>query len=327
MAGFYLLATFTSSLQNKFVIVGVLIAAIVSDIFDGVLARRWKCDTENLRKLDSKIDTIFWLSLLYLLVVSQRDFVLQHSIKLFILVLLEILVQLIGYFKFNTTLALHTYSAKFWALLLAVTISALVLGYNVTFLFGACFVWGIISQLEVLLIILKLKTYKVDVKSIYSLITNHSFHKKSQRVVVFLLLGTSCLSAQITPHGNVYAVDEPSLYWTGTIAMSAINLTTTYFNMKKLRKYDKYRSNAIFGAMAGAAQTVIGFSNTNIKFRNEYIPRSINIGIGLTTLVTSIVRFATKNPSKENTFTLNFNCLRDKKLNSSLVGLTYKKQF
>jgi hypothetical protein len=147
-------------------------------------------------------------------------------------------------------------------------------------------------------------------------------------IIITLIASSSCLKGQVTSSGNIYNSDnDGSLYWTGTIAFSAINLTTTYFNIKKMHKQDKYKSNAIFGALSGAAQTALGISNINEKFNNAYIPTSINIGVGLTTLVTSIVRLATKNPPKENNISLNFIYLPDKKDNSSIVGLSFKKQF
>jgi hypothetical protein len=147
-------------------------------------------------------------------------------------------------------------------------------------------------------------------------------------IIITFIVSSSCLKGQVTLPGNIYNSDnDGSLYLTGTIAFSAINLTTTYFNMKKMHKHDKYRSNAIFGAISGAAQTAIGFANINTKFRNSNIPTGINIGIGLTTLVTSVVRLATKNPPKENNMSLNFIYLPNYQDNPAIVGLTFKKQF
>jgi len=147
-------------------------------------------------------------------------------------------------------------------------------------------------------------------------------------IIIAFFIGFSCVKGQVTMPNNIYSSDnDGSLYWTGTIVFSAINLTTTYFNIKKMHIHDKYRSNAVLGALSGAAQTALGFANLNAKYNNAYIPTSINIGIGLTTLVTSVVRLATKNPSKENNVTLNFIYFPNNKDNSSMVGLEFKKQF
>ena len=147
-------------------------------------------------------------------------------------------------------------------------------------------------------------------------------------IIIAFFIGFSCVKGQVTLLNNSYSSgNDGSLYWTGTIVFSAINLTTTYFNIKKMHKHDKYRSNAFFGALFGAAQTALGFASLNAKYNNAYIPTSINIGIGLTTLVTSVVRLATKNPSKENNVTLNFICFPNDRGKSSMFGLAFKKQF
>ena len=146
-------------------------------------------------------------------------------------------------------------------------------------------------------------------------------------IIITSIVSSSCLKGQVTTQSSVYSDNDGSLYWASTIAFSTINITTTYFNIKKMYKHDKYRSNAIFGLLSGAAQTAIGFANINAKYNNANIPTSINIGVGLTTLVTSIVRLATKNPPKENNISLNFIYLPEKKDNSSIVGLSFKKQF
>ena len=39
----------------------LIIAALLSDIFDGVLARRWKCDTAGVRLFDSMADIVFYI--------------------------------------------------------------------------------------------------------------------------------------------------------------------------------------------------------------------------------------------------------------------------
>lgn len=90
-------------------------------------------------------------------------------------------------------------------------------------------------------------------------------------------------------------------------------------------KHDKYRANAIFGAISGSAQAALGFAHVNAKYRNADIPTGIHIGVGLTTLVTSIVRLVTKNPPKENNVTLNFMYFQDRQSDSSILGRTLKK--
>jgi phosphatidylglycerophosphate synthase len=167
MTAYLVLTSICKPLQNPVVISIILIAAILTDIFDGVAARKFKCDSVHLRQLDSKVDTVFWLALMYVLLVIRTDFMHNHAVELFILLASEVLIQLIGYFKFNSSLALHTYGAKIWALLITFTVLQLLLGFNADALFYIMFVWGIIAQTEVILIIFKMKIFKVDVKWLF----------------------------------------------------------------------------------------------------------------------------------------------------------------
>ena len=169
IAAYYIIMCLYSSLQNPVTISVLLIYAILSDIFDGIIARRLKMDTVYLRQLDSKIDTVFWIALLFLLVVLKKSFMLAHITGLLILLASEICVQIFGYLKFKRLLALHTYTAKAWALLLMLLVLELLLGQHAEVIFFIAFVWGLLSQLEVTLIIFKLKTYKVDISSIFKM--------------------------------------------------------------------------------------------------------------------------------------------------------------
>ncbi len=169
VAIYYILVAFCKPLQDPFMISALLLYAILSDIFDGVIARKLKIDSVHLRQLDSKTDTIFWLSLLYVLFVMHTSFILNHAFEFFILIVSEIAVQAFGYLKFNRSLALHTYAAKAWAVLLTLTVLQLLLGQQAEIIFYIAFVWGLIAQLEITLIILKMKAHKVDVSSIFKL--------------------------------------------------------------------------------------------------------------------------------------------------------------
>ncbi len=172
MAVYLILTAFSKPLQDPILISIVLVTGILTDIFDGIIARKLKSDTVHLRQLDSKVDTAFWISFLYLLLCIHPKFMRDHAVQLFILLASEIVIQLLGYFKFNRALALHTYSAKTWAVLLTFTVLRLLLVGNAETLFYMMFIWGLISQTEVLIIVFKLKVFTVDVRSVFSLFKN-----------------------------------------------------------------------------------------------------------------------------------------------------------
>ena len=148
--------------------------------------------------------------------------------------------------------------------------------------------------------------------------------KKTTPLFFLLILFFITLKSngQISSGGFGQIADNNSdLYLTGSIVFSAINVTATTFNIVKLHKYDKYRSNAIFGIISGATQTALGFANINATHKNAFIPAEINIGVGAITLATSIIRLATKNPPKEDKVAFNFYYLPISESNHPLVGI------
>src|SRR3984957_11529202 len=56
---------------SGFALAGMVLTALVSDIYDGVLARRWGCDTAAVRLFDSMADTVFYLFTAVALWVNQ----------------------------------------------------------------------------------------------------------------------------------------------------------------------------------------------------------------------------------------------------------------
>jgi len=104
--------------------------------------------------------------------------------------------------------------------------------------------------------------------------------------------------------GNISINDENgTLFLFPTTLFTLINGTTTTFNILKIRKPnspDKYKSNAIFGIISGVMQTGIGLGNISAKYRNAYIPKSVNICFGAATIATSIIRLARKTPKKDS---------------------------
>ena len=59
----------------------VVIAMILgfgSDILDGVIARKLRCDTDLLRRLDSQTDAFFWLSMLLCIAINQPAWIISQ---------------------------------------------------------------------------------------------------------------------------------------------------------------------------------------------------------------------------------------------------------
>lgn len=149
-----------------FIIIILSIYAIVSDVFDGIIARHLKISTPKMRQLDTKIDTVFWFSCLFYLCINQSQFIKTHSVQFFILVLFEIFVIVLGKIKFHQRISYHTLLSKFWTLCLLWFFIDIILDDKCYASFLISFWYGILVQLEIIAIAVILKTNQTDVLSV-----------------------------------------------------------------------------------------------------------------------------------------------------------------
>jgi len=140
---------------------------LLTDIFDGIIARKLAISTQNLRRLDSSIDQIFFVSVLYATFLQCPDFFKTNSLQLLILVGFEALTYLVCFLKFKKEIATHAIASKIWTLILFSTLIQIMATCNSSVLFQICFYTGVLTRLEIVGIILLLRNWTNDVPSIY----------------------------------------------------------------------------------------------------------------------------------------------------------------
>lgn len=145
----------------------LVVAAVLSDIFDGIVARRLGVATARLRRLDSIVDLVFWLGAASCLWIVRPDLMSGRSWIASAIVGGEALTYALSLARYRCVHSTHAYSAKAFGLVISVVFVAI-------FGFGAG-VWTlylllvayVLSLLDVIAIILLLKTPPVDVPSCY----------------------------------------------------------------------------------------------------------------------------------------------------------------
>lgn len=149
--------------------IAILIIAfgLLSDIFDGIIARKLGISNENLRRLDSGVDQLFWLSVTAATYIQCQAFFFSNSIQMIILLGVEALTYIICFVKFRKEVATHAISSKFWTLSIFATIIQVVVTCDSSILFQICFYLGILTRLEIIAIILIIQTWTNDVPSLY----------------------------------------------------------------------------------------------------------------------------------------------------------------
>ncbi len=145
----------------------LLTIGLLTDIFDGIIARRLNISGERLRRLDSSADQIFFISVAVATYIQCPDFFRNNAVKLWILFGTEALTYLISFIKFKKEIATHSIGAKCWTLLLFATLIQLILQCNSAILFDTCFWIGILTRVEIIAIILILKKWENDVPTVY----------------------------------------------------------------------------------------------------------------------------------------------------------------
>lgn len=143
--------------------VGLITAGLLTDIFDGIIARQLGVSTEKLRRLDSTIDQIFWAAVVGATWVACPGFFVQHAAKLLLLLGLEGLTYVLCFLKFRKEVATHSWAAKGWVLVSFAALIQIICTCEARALFAASFYLGVLSRLEIGAIILLLQRWTNDV--------------------------------------------------------------------------------------------------------------------------------------------------------------------
>lgn len=155
-------------IENKAIIIVILmIIGLLTDVFDGIIARKLNVASEKLRVWDSNVDVFFWLIVIAAIFLMNTSFVKDHIWAILSIGILEIAAYIISLLKFKKTIATHSYLAKFWTITLLAFLIDLALNGHSGWIFMACLIVGIISRIEIILIILRLKEWTTDVASIF----------------------------------------------------------------------------------------------------------------------------------------------------------------
>lgn len=169
-----LLIVFQLTVGNGMALAALVIAGLASDILDGVLARRWKTDTDSLRLWDSMADIVFYLGAAVAFALQCPEMWDLCRVWVGLMLLLEILRFGADILRFRRPSSYHALLSKLAGLMLSVGVvfslvaseapDALSPLATATLILGLGL--GIASQLEGLLMTFLLPHWQRDVRSI-----------------------------------------------------------------------------------------------------------------------------------------------------------------
>ncbi|MES2484726.1 MAG: CDP-alcohol phosphatidyltransferase family protein [Bacteroidota bacterium] len=143
----------------------MLLAGILSDIFDGIVARRQGISTATLRRMDSQTDLVFWLCAGWCAWLLSPQIILANKYAIMVLFAMEGLTYVFSFAKFGKETCTHALLSKLWGITLFAAFAS-ILGFDYGGIpLALAIVFGIISHIDVYLIILFLPRWMHDVPS------------------------------------------------------------------------------------------------------------------------------------------------------------------
>ncbi len=142
------------------------VIAILSDIYDGKLARRWNVVTAGLRRADSIADTFYAFATLACCWIAEPEIIMNHLWGISLIAGLELARTPMDWYLFGRNASYHAYSAKLFGLSL-IPVGIMLMGFGEVsgFLWFALAI-GLYSELEGIAISLVLPKWTYDVKHI-----------------------------------------------------------------------------------------------------------------------------------------------------------------
>lgn len=143
----------------------LLVAGFLSDVFDGVVARRSGTETAALRRLDSSVDTVFFLAIAVAAWRLHRGELAPLVPVIGLVIATEIGTNALSWLRFRREASYHAWSARIFGLLLFIALLALFARGSSLLLLPALIV-GLASHAENAAITLLLPAWQHDVHSL-----------------------------------------------------------------------------------------------------------------------------------------------------------------
>ncbi|MEO5567579.1 MAG: CDP-alcohol phosphatidyltransferase family protein [Gemmatimonadaceae bacterium] len=144
----------------------ILVLGFLSDIYDGVVARHFHVATPGLRRLDSAVDTVFYLAATACVWRLHPDAIVSHRWLIGVVIGTLLINHAFEYWKFGREASYHAWSAKAWGAALFLSLVVLFIVGDDRFLTVALFL-GVVSHVENFLITLMLPVWDHDVRSVF----------------------------------------------------------------------------------------------------------------------------------------------------------------
>ncbi|HSM86134.1 MAG TPA: CDP-alcohol phosphatidyltransferase family protein [Candidatus Limnocylindrales bacterium] len=153
--------------RRGFLLTACIGLALLSDVLDGALARRWHRDTENLRRWDTRADTFFYACVLLLILLRHPSALERRWVLIAGLITAEALQHVFAAAKYGRHASYHSILSKIWGLMMAAAMAALLGFGSDNWFLDLTIAWGILCNLQGLAMSLLLPTWHRDVPTLF----------------------------------------------------------------------------------------------------------------------------------------------------------------
>ncbi len=153
--------------QSKLPVIILMYLGLVSDIFDGIIARHLNVSSQNLRRFDSQTDMIFWVSIGVSTWLLYPHLIRDNRIAIVTIFIMEGMCYVISIVKFGRETCTHALLSKMFGITLLVAFTSLIGFSHAGIPFTTAIVFGLISHVDRILITLILPKWTHDIPSFY----------------------------------------------------------------------------------------------------------------------------------------------------------------
>ncbi len=161
----FLTYKFGNEIRSELIV--LLFLGLLSDVFDGIIARKLEISTEKLRRMDSQTDLVFWLCVGYCSWILNPEIIIHNEYSIILIFVMEVMTYVLSITKFGKETCTHALLSKLWGITLLMAFVGIIgFGYS-GITFALAIIFGIIGHIDVFLIIYFLPKWTHDVPSCY----------------------------------------------------------------------------------------------------------------------------------------------------------------
>lgn len=153
--------------DSRNIVIVLMYLGLLSDIFDGIIARGLNLQTQQLRRFDSQTDMVFWVSIGISTWLLYPKLISENKTPIIAIFIMEGMCYFISILKFGKETCTHAFLSKLFGITLLIAFTSLI-GFNYAgFPFFLAITFGIISHIDRILITLILPMWMHDIPSFY----------------------------------------------------------------------------------------------------------------------------------------------------------------